>query len=343
MQTYGGESAVWPAPAAGWPTGGDRGPRHGCYGPGEEEEIEQARAVARRLGIEHHRLDVREAYRREVLDYYRAEYQAGRTPNPCVRCNRTVKFGALLEQARASGLSFDRFATGHYARCHYDAGRGRYVLRRGSDRRKDQSYFLSALRQDQLAGCLFPLGEAAKSQVRALAAGLGLGLEDEPESQDFAEGLHAAFFDAAAEPGPIVDREGRRLGTHRGIAFYTIGQRRGLGVAAPHPLYVTAIDAAHNRITVGPREDVAGRGLRVTGMNWVSIAAPRRALHADAQIRYQHAAARAEIRPRGRREADVVFFEPQHAITPGQIVALYEGETLLGAGTISQALRPPLS
>lgn len=311
---------------------------HGCYGPGEQEELDQARDVAAELGIDHHVVDVRAIYRREVVDYYCSEYQAGRTPNPCVRCNRSVKFGALLDQAREAGIVFERFATGHYVRTHYDETAGRQCLRRGADPKKDQSYFLSALRQDQLKQAVFPLGNLSKPEVRALAASFGLTVAEQPESQDFAEGLHAAFFEEGAGSGPIVDGEGREVGRHRGIHLYTVGQRRGLGVSAPTPLYVTAIDATTNRITVGPKSAVMGWGLSASGINWVSIPAPSEPFRAEARIRYQHSAAAAEVLPRADGGLDLRFDEPQLAITPGQIVVLYDGDLLLGGGTIEREL-----
>jgi len=327
MQTYSGEMGETSL-------GG-----HGCYGPGEQEELDQAREVAAQLGIPHHVVDVREIYRREVVDYYCSEYQAGRTPNPCVRCNRTVKFGALLEQSRAAGILFDRFATGHYVRTHYDEERARHCLSRGTDPKKDQSYFLSALRQEQLAQAIFPLGSMNKPEVRDLAASFGLTVAEQPESQDFADGLHEAFFEEGdTSPGPIVDLQGREVGSHRGIQFYTVGQRRGLGVSAPTPLYVTAIDAATNRITVGPKSAVMGWGLSASALNWVSIPAPTGPFGALARIRYQHKPAVATVRPLAGGNVEVRFEEPQLAITPGQVVVLYDGDLLLGGGTIEGEL-----
>lgn len=311
---------------------------HGCYGPGEAQEIALARQVAARLGIDHHLLDVREAYRHEVLVNYRREYEAGRTPNPCVRCNRTIKFGALWDAAQAAGLGARYFATGHYARVRTEPASGRRQLLRGRDRAKDQSYFLSALGQDQLARCLFPLGEFTKAEVRARAAALGLGVEEEPESQDFAAGLHEAFFGATARPGPIVDAHGRRLGTHRGIPFYTIGQRRGLGIAAAHPLYVTAIDPRTNQIMVGPKQDILSAGLRAERVNWVSRPRPVGPIRVQAQIRYRHVSAPAEAVSTEQGGLELRFEEPQLAITPGQTVVLYDGDLLLGGGVIAEAL-----
>ncbi len=327
MQTYGGEFGT-----------ADESPAtfHGCYGPGEAEEIALAGRVAARLGIDHHLIDVRAAYHSEVLDDYRREYEAGRTPNPCVRCNRTVKFGALWDAAQAAGLAARFFATGHYARIEFDAASGRRQLLRGRDHAKDQSYFLSALRQDQLARSLFPLGELTKAEVRRRSAALGLGVEAEPESQDFATGLHETFFAGTARPGPIVDASGRRLGTHRGITFYTIGQRRGLGIAAPHPLYVTAIDPRTNEITVGSKEQVLSGRLRAERMNWISRSRPEGPIRVQAQIRYRHTNAPAEAVPIGEDGLELRFEEPQLAVTPGQTVVLYDGDLVLGGGIIAE-------
>ncbi len=310
--------------------------RHGCYGPGEEQEIRQAREVASRIGIEHRVLDLTRDYRQYVLDYFRDEYLAGRTPNPCVRCNRTVKFGALLSRARASGLAFERFATGHYAQVARDEESDRYLLRKGRDRDKDQSYFLSALTQEQLALCLFPLGTHTKARVRRMAGEFGLGLEARAESQDFADGGPGTLFGTEPRPGPILDQQGGVVGQHRGIHRYTVGQRRGLGVAHPEPLYVLAIDAKKNSLVVGPREAVLGRTLIARDLNWIAIPPPEEPLTLSARVRYRHAEAPADVVPLPGGEVRVRFREPQLAITPGQTVVFYDGDLVVGAGTIAR-------
>lgn len=316
--------------------------RPGCFGPGEEHDIEAARQIAGRLGIEHHVICLAAEYKAEVLEYFRKEYLAGRTPNPCVRCNRQVKFGLLLDRARAHGIAFDRFATGHYARVAHDEGRGRHVLMRGVDPKKDQSYFLSHLGQEQLAQLIFPLGQKQKDEVRQIATELGWSdLLDKPESQDFIEcdSYEALFAPEDVRPGPILDTEGRVVGEHSGIIHYTVGQRRGLKLGgSPHPLYVTGVSGADNSVRVGGKEQLYGDRLVATDLNWIALAEPPTSpLAALAKVRQQHQPAAAQLTSlqiEGQPAMEVVFREPQLAITPGQTVVFYDGEVVLGAGTI---------
>lgn len=312
------------------------GVRHTCYGPGEGEDIEDARKVAQLLGIPFHIFDLRGEYRASVLDYFCHEYLAGRTPNPCVVCNRQVKFGALLEKVRDSGIEFDRFATGHYVRVEYNGTRRRYLLKKARDHRKDQSYFLYSLSQEQLACCLFPLGTYSKEEVRSIARELELGTHDKPESQNFVAGGYASLLETSARPGPIVDKGGEILGEHRGIQFYTIGQRRGLGISAAKPLYVTAIDLKENLIVVGTKEEVFGRELIASELNWIAIEELRGPTGVRAKIRYLHREAVAEVSPLDNGKVYVDFREPQMAITPGQAVVFYDGNRVVGGGRIEQ-------
>ena len=248
-----------------------------CYGPDEEQDAERARQVCDSLGIPFVEVDLRAEYRAHVLDYFSREYLAGRTPNPCVRCNQALKFGLLLEKlASEAGVRAERFATGHYARVDFDSALERFTLRAGVDAAKDQSYFLCMLSQDQLARCLFPLGGMRKSEVRALARERGLVTHDRAESQDFAGGDYRSMV----RPGP-AGREGffrlasgEVVGKHRGIWAYTIGQRRGLGISGGEPLYVTGIDAATDTVFVGPAGQLFREGLLTGPVNWVSIAPP---------------------------------------------------------------------
>jgi tRNA-specific 2-thiouridylase len=314
--------------------------RHGCYGPGDREEIADAAEVARRLGIPHHVIDLTAEYRRDVLDYFREEYEAGRTPNPCVRCNRRVKFGALLEKSRESGLSFDRFATGHYARVEYDKATRRYLLKKGVDPRKDQSYFLSALVQEQLAVALFPLGGMTKGEVRQKAAAFGLGVAEKPESQDFAEGGYESLLSGKAKPGLILDAAGRVVGKHRGITRYTIGQRKALGVASSKPLYVVAIDAAANTVIVGGREQIFGSDFTVKDLNWIGVSSHEQPVVLTVRIRYAHHGTSAIVSPLEDNRARVHFETPQMAITPGQAAVFYDGDEVMGGGTIDTVEKP---
>ena len=314
---------------------GDR-TRHSCYGPGEEEDIEDARKVAQVLGIPLYILDLRQEYKIEVLDYFCHEYLSGRTPNPCIRCNRRVKFDALLKKARDSGIKFDYFATGHYARVEYDEGKRRYLLKKAGGMAKDQSYFLFSLSQEQLAHSLFLLGSYTKGEVREMARNLGLGVVDKPESQDFFAGDYSSLLGEVVKPGPIMDRQGNILGQHRGIPFYTIGQRKGLGISAGEPLYVIALDRQRNAVVVGSKQEVYGDELVACELNWIAIEALRQPIEVKARIRYRHQEAEAMVIPLDKDKVHVKFREPQMAITPGQAVVFYDNDTLVGGGTIER-------
>jgi len=312
------------------------GTRHSCYGPGEEEDIEDARRVAQVLGIPFYTFDLRKEYKIEVLDYFCHEYLLGRTPNPCVRCNRRVKFDALIKKAQDIGLEFDYVASGHYARVEYDESKRRYLLKKARDMAKDQSYFLFSLSQEQLGHSVFPLGNYAKEEVRNIARALGLEVEDKPESQDFFGGDYSSLVDTPAKPGPILNREGKVLGEHRGIYFYTIGQRKGLGISAGDPLYVTAIDQEKNVIVVGPKEEVYGDELVASEVNWIAIERLRQPTEVKAKIRYLHKEAQAIISPLDEDKVRVKFKEPQMAITPGQAAVFYDNDTVIGGGSIEK-------
>jgi tRNA-specific 2-thiouridylase len=315
------------------------GTRHACYGPGEEEDLEDARKVAQVLGIPLNIFNLRQEYKIEVLDYFCHEYLSGRTPNPCIRCNRRVKFDALLRKARDTGIEFDYFATGHYARVEHDEGRSRYLLKKAKDMAKDQSYFLFALSQEQLSNSLFPLGNHTKEEVRKMARDLELGIDDKPESQDFFAGDYSSLLGKVARPGPILNKEGEILGEHRGIPFYTIGQRKGLGISSKEPLYVTAIDQGKNVIVVGPKEEVYGDELVAMELNWIAIQELSRPVDLKAKIRYLHKEAEAMVIPLDEDKVHVKFKEPQMAITPGQAVVFYDDDTVIGGGTIERAGR----
>lgn len=310
-------------------------PHHACYGPGEAQDIEDARKVAQMLDIPFHIIDLKQAYQTEVLDYYCREYIAGRTPNPCLRCNRTVKFGALLEKAWQSGIEFDYFATGHYARVEYNQKKHRYLLKKAADLSKDQSYFLSSLSQEQLGQALFPLGDYTKSEVRKIAADFGLEVHDKPESQDFIAGGYRSLV-GVSQPGPILDRQGNTLGEHKGISHYTIGQRKGLGISTPEPSYVIDIDPEKNAIIIGSKEDLYQDQLIASGLNWIAIEKLTEPIEVKARIRYRHPEAEAKVTPLDGDKVYVKFNQPQPAITPGQAVVFYQGDTVVGGGTIER-------
>ena len=319
--------------------------RSGCFGPGEYRDIESAKSVARRLGIEHHVVDLSSDYNKEILSYFRDEYRSGRTPNPCVRCNKRMKFGLLIERSREQGISFDCFATGHYARVEFDENTKRYVLKKGIDPAKDQSYFLSRLTQEQLRELRFPLGSVTKEEVRSIAISEGWAdLAEKPESQDFIEAsdYSVLFKDEDLSPGAIVDEQGKVLGVHKGIVNYTIGQRKGLCGGASEPLYVVGIDAEKNLVKVGGRNSLYSKCLRATDLNWVSIdSLSSDGVRAVAKIRQQHKGAEAFVLPdRDSSDGEAVmvdFDEAQASVTPGQAVVFYAEDTVIGSGIIASA------
>ncbi len=301
-----------------------------------------AGAVAAALGIHFFVADFRRTFERAVIEDFIAEYRIGRTPNPCLRCNQFVKFGPLLR--RAARLGATGIATGHYARIDRDGANGRWRLRKGIDPDKDQSYFLYPLTQAELARTLFPVGGLRKTEVRALAARFGLPVAQKPESQEICfipDDDYGRFLreriPGAFKPGPILDGSGKTIGRHLGILNYTIGQRKGLGIAAPRPLYVTTIDVERNAIIVGMNESLFRKRFIVAGLHWVALeglAGPR---EAAVKIRYRHAEAPAVLHPESEGKVLVEFRTPQRAVTPGQAAVFYDGDIVLGGGTIEAA------
>jgi len=301
--------------------------------------VEDARRVAAKLGIPHYVMNFKDVFEKTVIDNFIEEYRRGRTPNPCVRCNRFVKFEALLERAR--GLGADFVATGHYARIAYDETRRRWLLRRGVDRSKDQSYALYSMTQEQLAHTLMPLGSMAKDETRRLAADLGLAVADKPDSQEicFVEnrdypGFLKSVAPEIARPGPILDTAGNVIGEHKGIAFYTIGQRRRLGVAAGEPRYVVRIDAGRNAIVIGRDEDLYASELVAGDVNLISPHILDKPIAVTAKVRYNMKDSPALLAVPVDGQAHVRFEKPQRAIAPGQAVVIYQGEDVVGGGTI---------
>ena len=303
--------------------------------------IEDARAVARRLGIRHYVLNMREEFERAVIGYFVEEYARGRTPNPCIACNQAIKFSLLM--AKVTALGMDGVATGHYARVARDEATGRFLLLRGRDLRKDQSYVLYGLTQAQLAKVRLPIGEHAKEETRALARRFGLPVADKPDSQEICFVPRGSYTDVVARfrpealtPGPILDTTGRVIGEHSGIARYTIGQRRGLGVAVGKPHYVVGIDRDRNAVIVGGEEDLLCVELVATNVNWVAIPTLDGPREVTARLRHASRDVEATVRP-GQHPAEVVvrFAQPQRAAAPGQAVTLYDGERVLGGGTIT--------
>ncbi|MCX5653515.1 MAG: tRNA 2-thiouridine(34) synthase MnmA [Planctomycetota bacterium] len=319
-------------------SGAAGGPKRCC----SPEDSADARRVAARLGIPFAVLDFAADFER-LIDRFCEEYGCGRTPNPCVLCNRDLKFGRLLEYADTLGAAF--IATGHYARVERDAGRRR--LKRGCDRDKDQSYFLFAIPPQRIERIRLPLGELTKTEVRRIARDLGLPVHDKAESQEvcFVPGTVGDLVRERrpdlVRPGPVLDMDGRELGRHEGIVNFTIGQRRGLGVAVGRPLYVVGIRPADAAVIVGPAEAVRSQGLVAEQIVWHEPP-PREPVRADVQIRYRHPAApawltRLDPRPDGSEAAEVKFDQPQPAVTPGQAAVFYRDDRVLGGGWIANA------
>ncbi|MDG1891453.1 MAG: tRNA 2-thiouridine(34) synthase MnmA [Verrucomicrobiota bacterium] len=313
-----------------------------CCGP---QAVMDARSVASKLDIPYYLVDEAEDFQQQVIQYFADEYKAGRTPNPCVMCNEKLKFGTLLH--RAHQLGAELIATGHYARVHPSEDGTRMLLKRGLDPRKDQSYFLFSLRQDLLRHLLFPLGELSKSDSRHVARECSLRTADKEESMEICfvpDNDYKGFLTKAnlveTQEGDIVDQEGRVLGKHEGVAFYTVGQRKGLGITSREPLYVLELDAPNNRVTVGPADALEKQAFLIDRCNWIAFEDLTSPIEATVKIRYNHAGVKATIVPTDDHAARVELKIPQRAITPGQACVLYQDDLVLGGGWIRKALSP---
>ncbi len=302
------------------------------------DDLHDARRVASTLGFPHYILNFEQQFRETVIANFVSEYASGRTPIPCAHCNSSLKFSTLLE--RAQGLGAGSVATGHYARVEQNAD-GRWLLKRSADREKDQSYFLFSLTQEQLAHAVFPVGALTKLEVREQARRLALTVADKPDSQEicFVPDHDYASFVAKHHPGvaragAIVSETGERLAEHGGVHRFTVGQRKGLGVASPAPLYVLKIDAASREVTVGPRSSLDRESLTASGVNWIAADAPIAWMPVSAQIRHRHTPSPGRVRAIGAARAEFVFDTPQPAITPGQAVVFYDGDVVVGGGWI---------
>lgn len=320
-------------------SGGEEAPggRSACYGHDEAADVAAASEVAARLGIPLRVIDCARGFEEAVLRDLKAGYLAGTTPNPCVRCNQLIKFGLLPEAARRAGLDHEAFATGHYARVEYAPSLVRFLLKRAADARKDQSYFLYRLSQDQLAAALFPLGGLTKDRVRALAREAGLPVHGRRESQDFYDGDIAELLGGPGPAGDIVDRDGRVLGRHRGVRGYTVGQRKGLGLSSPVPLYVLAIDAAADRLVVGQEAETFRREAVIGDCVWGPFATLAATVAGRVKVRSAGRPVAAEVSPLPGGRARVAFAEPVAAVAPGQSAVLYDGDTVVGGGVIETA------
>lgn len=308
--------------------------KNACLAP-EKEDLSEVRAIAEKLGIEHLTVDCREAYRQAVLDNFRDEYAHGRTPNPCVICNSRIKFGVLPTAARAQGIAFDKFATGHYARIGRNE-QGQYLLKTACDASRDQSYFLHRLTQPQLAEILFPLGEMTKPAIRDLARQAGLQVADKADSQDFYCGDYNDLLQFPNKPGDLVLQDGTVIGKHEGIWGYTIGKRKGLGLSGfKEPMYVIGIDAQHNRVIVGPKSGLFRDELVAQRTTWTLGQPPAETFRANVKIRNLHHAAPATVTVTDDGKGfQAKFDEPQLSITAGQSAVMYDADVVLGGGVI---------
>jgi tRNA-uridine 2-sulfurtransferase len=302
------------------------------------DDLHDARRVAARIGIPHYIVNFEEQFAETVIANFVSEYSAGRTPIPCVHCNGDLKFATLA--ARAEGLGADFVATGHYARVDLDPSTGRYRLKRGADPAKDQTYFLFTLDQAQLSHAMFPVGDLEKGMVREHARELGLDVAEKPDSHEIcfvADGDHAGFLERQgrmAGAGVIRDQSGHVVGRHSGVHRFTVGQRKGLGLSSPIPLYVVGIDAEENAVTVGPKDALERRTLTASDVNWIAGAPPASGTRVTARIRHRHREADASLDPIGDDRVRVTFDGPQSAVAPGQAVVLYDGEVVVGGGWI---------
>lgn len=310
------------------------------------DDVYDARRVAEELGFPFYVLNLERDFERDVVQPFVTSYLNGETPIPCVSCNSRLKFASLDRLALSLGC--EKVATGHYARVEFDPANNRYKLLRGKNEQKDQSYFLWELTQSQLSRALFPLGEMSKPAARDAARQHGLvGVSEKKESQEICfvpDGNYAGFIDRYLESensterlpgtGEIVDATGRVIGRHEGIHRYTIGQRRGIGIADERPLYVISINANKNRVTVGPAEELLSKELTAAGVNWITLANPEQPVRADVRVRYRHTAAAATITPAEDARAHIIFDEPQRAITPGQATVFYRDTQVVGGGWI---------
>ncbi|NIM57991.1 MAG: tRNA 2-thiouridine(34) synthase MnmA [Candidatus Aminicenantes bacterium] len=305
------------------------------------QAVEDANQVAHTLGISHYVANLRQEFEKKVISDFCEQYSLGRTPNPCIRCNQYIKFETLM--GRAKKLKADYLATGHHARIVHDSKTGRYLLKKGKDKKKDQSYFLYPITQDQLSRTLMPIGDFTKEKVREKAREFVLPVAQRPESQEICfvpdkdyPGFLQSRIPEAFRSGPIVDLKDRVLGQHKGIGYYTVGQRRGMGIAAPQPLYVLAIRREKNTIVVGTNDKLYERKLHATRVNLISGERIAKPLRIKAKIRHKHKESKALLTPSNSDQAIVEFEKPQRAITPGQAVVFYDGDVVVGGGIIDK-------
>lgn len=306
-----------------------------CYSPNEVEDLPKIKEIAEKIGIPHVTVDLSDLYERTIIANFQEEYLSGHTPNPCIWCNAKMKFGAMVDYAREKGLQFDKFATGHYARIVRKGGR--YALERACDPRKDQSYFLYRLSQEQLSRTLFPLGGMLKSDVRKIDVAQGFHKEDQDESQDFYSGDYTDLLDVENKSGDIVLKTGEVVGRHEGIWHYTVGQRKGLGVAAGRPLYVLSLDPKRNQVVVGYEEDTLEQTVTASQVNWQLLDHIEGEIEVEAKIRSTSRAMAAVARENEDGSVTCSFKAPVKAATAGQSLVLYQGDMVVAGGIITKA------
>ena len=304
-----------------------------CYGSDKQKEIDDAIKICQKANCEFHLIDLSNEFNEHVFKEFKKLYLKGLTPNPCVMCNKTIKFGMFVKTAKKMGLNFDKFATGHYARNEFNEITGRYELKKGKNPKKDQTYFLYKLTQNELKNIIFPLGNLDKSQVREYALSAGIPVATKNDSQDFYKGDFKDLFETKENSGEIVDTKGNILGRHNGIYNYTIGQRKGLKIAYSEPLYVLKIDEKNNKIIVGIKNDTYKKGLIANNINWIALDNPQKPFEATAKIRSASNPAEVIVYP----SSDLIkveFKEKISSIAPAQSVVLYRDDVVLGGGTI---------
>jgi tRNA-specific 2-thiouridylase len=314
-----------------------KGTSDGCYGPNEKYGIRDAKKAAKMIGIKHHIINLQEEYQKAVIEYFKEEYQKGRTPNPCVMCNSKIKFGLLIDKALESGIKFDYFATGHYVRISYDEKSKLYLLKKGIDKTKDQSYFLYRLKQKQLARVIFPLGSKKKTFIKQFAKDNGFEeYTNKKESQNFVECDSYSALLPAGKTGMIIDYNGKVLGEHKGIINYTLGQRKNINIGGlKEPYYVLKIDSKKNSIIVGPRRFAFFEKVSVRDINWIipfNLVKDK----VEVKIRYGADLAKAIFISKNKSKAVLKFAKPQFAVTPGQSIVFYDKDIVIGGGIIDK-------
>lgn len=335
----------------------DRPMKEACYGPGEEENIDECKKFCAAHDIEYHVIEVKDEYKKRVLEYFKAEYRSGRTPNPCIQCNRYIKFGALLDGIKSIDIKYDFFCTGHYAKivrpesALFSSDKKPCMIATAADISKDQTYFLYRIPSDVLEKVRFPLASMKKSEVFELAHRAGLEAANREESQDFIgeEYFDMLFSDKPSVPGDIIDLDGHVLGRHRGIEYYTVGQRRGLGVAVNYPVYVQSIDAKNNVVVLAPNDALNSSALIADDFVWPGDVEPDGEIEAEVKIRLASKPVKAKIKRYEIEVGDdfnykgqpylVKFETPQRAVAPGQSAVLYKDNVIIGGGVIAKAIK----